>query len=129
MSNLKSAGRTVSAVFLASLGTMASFGLILSFLWFLGSDEKSSKLITSMIFASLAILLGGFIVVWVAKIKNPMLPALFGFLFGALSFTYLLGFDFLVVPLTIVSVLLAATGSLLSRLLFQRKTALNLDPG
>jgi len=126
---MKSAGRTVSAVFHASLGTMASFGLILSFLWFLGSNEESSKLITSIISASLAIVLGGFILVWVAKSKHLMLPALFGFLFSALSSTYLLGFDFLVVPLTIVSVFLSVTGGLLSRLISQRKTALNLDPG
>jgi hypothetical protein len=129
MSNIKSAGRLISAIFLAFLSTLASFGLILSFLWFLGSDEKSYRLITSIISASLAIVLGGFILVWVAKSKNLMLPALFGFLFGALSFTYLLGIDFLVVPLTIVSGLLAAAGGLLSRLLSQRKTALNLDPG
>jgi len=129
MSNIKSAGRLISAVLLAFLGTLASFGLILSFLWFLGSDDKSYKLITSIISASLAIVLGGFILVWVAKSKHLMLPALFGFLFGAFSFTYLLGVDFLVVPLTILTGLLAATGGLLSRLLFQRRPTLNLDPG
>ena len=129
MSDFKSVGRLISAILLAFLSTLTSFGLILSFLWFLGSDEKSYRLITSIISASLAVVLGGFILVWVAKSKNLMLPALFGFLFGALSFTYLLGIDFLVVPLTIVSVLLAAAGGLLSRLLSQRKTALNLDAG
>lgn len=131
MSNLISALRAALALLISSLGSLASFGLMLAFLWLLNGNgfDNDYKVITLLISASLSIVLAGFILAWITKYQNHVFSAFLGLTIGFLSCSYLLGIRLLVVPLTIFAIALAAGGSYLHQLIMQRKPGPNIILG
>ena len=113
MTNLNTTLRSALALFLSSLGSLVCFGLILSLFWSLDGNDLTYKGITSLISASLSIIMGGFILAWMTKHKNHVLPAFLGLIIGFISSTYILGFSILVFPFTLIAVALSTVGSYL----------------
>ena len=129
MSIIKTAALSVFAIFLASLGTIASFGIVLSFLWFFVSDAIIYKIVTSIISAYVAIILGGFILAWISKRNDHVLPAIFGLLFGIFSFSYFLGVNGITFLFTVLTIILAVVGSSLFQLIIRSKSKHNTNFG
>ena len=129
MLKINTSMRSVFALFLSSLVSLSSFGLILALFWLLNGNEKSYKVITSLLSASFSTILGGFILAWMTKHNNHSLPALLGLIIGLFSSAYLFGIRLLVVPLTIIAVVLAVVGSYLNQEIIQRNPSININRG
>jgi hypothetical protein len=110
MARMKALLRLTSSVCLGVWVTLIVFGLALALLWTLAPDSPSSKLVTALLSAAIALGVGGFGVAWLARVSDLALPAGFGFLFAGLSSAYILGPDGLVLILASAGALIAAAG-------------------
>ena len=115
MGKLKHILRSGLAVMFASFVTLSSFGLVLGLLWTLFDGGNTTELIWTILAAAFALSLGGFVVGWAAGEENIAIPLLYGFLAGALSFTYILGLGYLAVALGLVASVFAGMGGLVFR--------------
>ena len=122
MSNDKSLVRAILAIAVAFFSTLAFFGITLSVFWYLVPVEEVYRLISFIISAILAIGFGGYIVAWFGRRENAYLSFLFGFLFGGLSFIYILGLGFLAIALAVVSGIISGFGWALYRFVILRQT-------
>lgn len=82
---------SISCIAFGSIITLIVFGLVLALLWALFPVASASKLIGALISAALALCAGGFILAWSSGGTNWLRPAVFGLLFGGVSFIYILG--------------------------------------
>jgi hypothetical protein len=121
--------RLTWAMILASVAALVSFGLLLGLFWSLGEGGDTYGLVTSILAAACAIGLGGFITAWASKADKPAPSFLFGFLFGGLSFTYILGIGVLAFLLALVSGGVSGTGGIAFRWLFRRRPSEGVSAG
>lgn len=113
--------RAMSGALFSVLVTVASFGIVLSLAWTIAGDSEALKLISALLSAALAMSLGGFIVAWFAGGDDLKPSFLFGFLFGGISFGYILGLDIVILLLAVVSALMSGAGGFLFHSLLRRR--------
>ena len=101
--------------------TVATFGIILSVSWTIAGKSETPRLIGALLSAAIAISLGGFIVAWFSGGDDLKPSFSFGFLFGGISFGYILGLDLVVLLLALVSSLMSGTGGFLFHSLLRRR--------
>jgi len=90
MSRFLSALRSVGSPAFAVTATLASFGLILGFLFlFPWKEETAYKLFSAILSAAFAFTLGGFVAALLAPKNRTRHALLLGLFFGAFSFSYL----------------------------------------
>ncbi len=106
--------RSFGAIALGMLSAFASFGLALAVFWL--PDDKSTlyKTVTSLLATGLAFVAGGYVTGWLAKEKPVLHSAVFGGLFGLMSFGYIFA-NFRAFPAALLTGLLASGGGWLYR--------------
>lgn len=112
--------RMLGSLILASLTTLASFGVLLAAAWAVVGERPEPRLAAALMSAGIAVALGGFIISWMAGSEGPAVPGAFGLLFGGASFLYVLGPDLRAILFTAAAVVLSVSGSLVLRLIRQR---------
>jgi hypothetical protein len=112
--------QSLGALILGSLASLLAFGAVLALLWTVAGASVPSKAISALISAVLALSLGGFVVAWIGRGDDAKLAALFGFLFGGFSATYVLGPTWAALLLATVSGVAAAGGGLFFRSRFKK---------
>jgi hypothetical protein len=123
MSPTRSILRSISSLILGFITALIVFALVLSLFWAVIPQTPAWKLAGALISSALALCAGGFVVTWLSKTQNWILPAAFGFFLGGFSFTYLLGLTWSVLSYTAASTLSAYLGGIIFHQLVHKGTS------
>jgi hypothetical protein len=114
MFELRSVPRILISMFVAFVGTLSVFGLVLSPLWGIAGGIPAFEAIIAALSATVAIVSGGAIAQLLTRSETPIAAEAFSYMFGGMTAIYILGGDPLVVPVVLLTALLGGTGGILA---------------
>ncbi len=124
MKSLLSALRSVAAQILATISSLASFGVLLAALsmapW---SENIPYKVVAAIVSAGIAFGLGGFVAVLLGPGNGALHAVVFGVLFGGFASMYLFGATLTALPSTVIITGCSFLGGWLARRLLASRDA------
>lgn len=95
--------RSLFSLLGALVATLSVFGAVLGLLTSLAGEDRTYRLIITLLSAALGLAAGGFVSAWIRRSRSLLGPVLFGSALGLVSFGYLLGPDPLVIGFALAS--------------------------